>query len=44
MLEMRLKQPGFTYSTCSPLTKKQRKNWKSYADRKHRFYLQKWVW
>ena len=44
ILEMRLKQPGFTYSTCGPLTKKQRKNWKSYADRKHRFYLHKWVW
>ena len=26
MLEMHLEQPGFTYSTCGPFTKKQRKN------------------
>ena len=26
MPEMHLKQPGFTYSACGPLKKKQRKN------------------
>ena len=26
MFEMHLQQPGFTYSACGPLTKKQRKN------------------
>ena len=30
--EMHLKQPGFTYSACGPFTKKQRQNWKVYAD------------
>ena len=28
MPEMYLKEPSFTYSACSPFTKKQRKNWK----------------
>ena len=37
--EMNLKQSGFTYSGCVPFTKKQRKNWKVYGDRKYRFYL-----
>ena len=37
--EMNLKQSGFTYSGCGPFTKKQRKNWKVYGDRKYRFYL-----
>ena len=37
MPEMHLKQPGFTYSGCGPFTKK--KELKSYADRKCRFYL-----
>ena len=37
MPEMHLKQPAFTYSACGPFTKKQRKNWKSYADRKYKF-------
>ena len=32
MPEMCLKQPGFTYSACG--TKKKRKNWKNYAERK----------
>ena len=40
MPEMHLKQPGFTYSVWS-IQKKQRKNWKIYANRKYRFYLQK---
>ena len=44
MSGMHLKQPTFTYSACSPFTKKQRKNWKIYADRKYRLYLQKWTW
>ena len=44
MTEMHLKQPGFTYNACVLFTKKQRKNWKIYADRKYRFYLQKWAW
>ena len=44
MPEMHLKQPGFTYSACVPFTKKQRKNWLINADRKYRFYLQKWGW
>ena len=44
MPEMHLKQPGFTYSACGPFTKKQRKNWKVYADWKYRFYLKKWAW
>ena len=39
--EMRLKQPGFTYSACCPFTKKQRTNLRVYADWKYRFYLQK---
>ena len=30
--EMHLKQPGFTHSACGPFTKKQRQNWKVYAD------------
>ena len=37
MPQMHLKQPGFTYSICGPFTKKERKNWKVYADRKYRF-------
>ena len=41
MPQMHLKQPLFTYSVCGPITKKQRKNWKVYADCKYRFYLQK---
>ena len=44
MSGMHLKQPAFTYSACGPFTKKQRKNWKIYADRKYRLYLQKWAW
>ena len=28
MPEMHLRQPGFTYSSCGPFTKKQRKNTK----------------
>ena len=44
MPEMHLKKPGFTYSACDPFTKKQRKNWKVYADWKYKFYLQKWTW
>ena len=44
MPEMNLKQSGFTYSACGPFTKKQRRNWKVYADSKYRFYLQKWAW
>ena len=43
MPQMHLKQPGFTYSACGPFSRK-KKNWKVYADRKHRFYLQKWAW
>ena len=39
MPEMHLKQPGSTYSACVPFTKKQRKNWKVYSDRKCIFYL-----
>ena len=34
MPEMHLKQPGFTYSACSPFTK----------NKENRFYLQKWAW
>ena len=41
MPEMHLKQLVFTYSAFVPYTKKQRKNWKVYADRKYRFYSQK---
>ena len=26
MLEMHLKQPGFTYNACGPFTEKQKKN------------------
>ena len=37
MPQMHLKQPGFTYSVCGPFTKKERKNWKVYADRKYGF-------
>ena len=35
MLEMHLKQPGFTYSACGPYTKNKERfeNWK------YRFYL-----
>ena len=43
MLEMHLREPGFTYSACGPFTKK-RKNWKVSEDWKYRFYLQKWTW
>ena len=40
MPEMHLKQqPVFTYSACGPFTKKQRKNWKAYANWKYKFYL-----
>ena len=40
MPEMHLKQPSFTYSACGPLKKKkQRKNWKVYANWKYKFYL-----
>ena len=39
MLEIHLKQPGFTYSACGPFTKN--KGLKLYADWKYRFYLQK---
>ena len=35
MLEMHLKQPGFTYAACDPFTKKQRKNRKIYAGKKY---------
>ena len=38
MPEMHLKQPGF----ISWFYQKQRKNWKMYANRKYRLYLQKW--
>ena len=38
MPEMHLKQPAITYSTCGPFTKI------GNADRKYRFYLQKWSW
>ena len=38
MPEVHLKQPGFNYNACGPFTKKQRKNWKVYADRKYRLY------
>ena len=37
MPEIHLKQPAFTYSAFVPFTKKQRKNWKGYADRKYKF-------
>ena len=37
--EMHLKQTGFTYSAS--IHKKQRKNYKIYADWIYRFYLQK---
>ena len=30
MPEMHVRQPGFTYSTCGPFTKKERKDWKVY--------------
>ena len=39
VLEMHLKQPGFTYSASAPFIEKQRKNWKVYAERKYWFYL-----
>ena len=39
MLEMHLKQPGFTYSTCGPFTKNKEKNRKVYANWKYRFCL-----
>ena len=41
MPEMHLKQPGFTYSSCGPFTKKKKKGLKIYASRKYRLYLQK---
>ena len=44
MPEKHLKQPGFTYSASGSFCKKQKKNWKVYADWKYRFYLQKWAW
>ena len=34
-----LKQHGFTYSACGPLTKKERKNWKVCANWKYKLYL-----
>ena len=37
MPEMHLKQPDFTYRACGPFTKKQRKNWKFYANWKYKF-------
>ena len=40
MPEMHLKQPGFTYSACSPFTKNKERIQK-YADRKYRLYLKK---
>ena len=43
MPEMYLKQPGFTYSSSAPFTKKT-KNWKFIETGKYRLYLQKWFW
>ena len=43
MSEMYLKEPIFSYSACGPFTKT-RKNWKIYANRKYRLYLQIWSW
>ena len=39
--QMHLKQSGFTYSACGPFTKSKER---IHADRKYRFYLQKWSW
>ena len=43
MHEMHLKQSGFTHSACGPFTRHKKKNLKVYADRKYKFYLQKWA-
>ena len=40
MPEMHIKQPGFTYSTCGPFIRNKERV-EIYANRKHRFYLQK---
>ena len=40
MPEMDIKQPGFTYSTCGPFIRNKERV-EIYANRKHRFYLQK---
>ena len=40
MPELHLKQPGFTYSACTPFTKN-KKNSKIYANRRNKLYLQK---
>ena len=42
MPEMDIKQPGFTYSTCGPFIRNKERV-EIYANRKHRFYLQKWT-
>ena len=40
MPEMHIKQPGFTYSACGPFIRNKERV-EIYANRKHRFYLQK---
>ena len=44
MPEMLLKQPEFTYSTCGPFTKKNRKNSEMQRNRRYEQYLQKQTW
>ena len=39
MSEMHLKQLGFTYSACGPLTKNKERIQKFYASRKYKLYL-----
>ena len=43
MPELHLKQLGFTCSASGPFSRNKKKNWKIHADRKYRFYLQKWA-
>ena len=40
MPEMHLRQPGFTYSACSPFTKTKERICKTYANRRYKLYLQ----
>ena len=40
MPEIHLRQPGLTYSACGPFTRSKER---MYADRKYRFYMQKWT-
>ena len=39
VLEMHLKQPGFTYSACGPFTKNKTQNSKIYSNRRYKLYL-----